>query len=41
MDGGVRVCEMRLLSWNVRGLGGLDKRKEVKKLVREKMPFVL
>jgi len=39
--GGVRVCEMRLLSWNVQGLGGLEKRKEVKELVREKMPFLL
>jgi len=41
VDGGVRVCEMRLLSWNVCGLGGLEKRKEVKELVREKVPFVL
>jgi hypothetical protein len=39
-DGGVMVCEMRLLSWNVRGLCGLEKRKEVKELVREKYPFV-
>ena len=41
VDGGVRMCEMRLLSWNVRGLGGLEKRKEVKDLVREKAPIVL
>ena len=40
-DAGGRVCEMRLLSWNVWGLGGLEKRKEVKGLVREKHPFVL
>jgi len=38
---GVRVCVMRLVSWNVRGLGGLEKRKEVKDLVKEKLPFVL
>jgi exonuclease III len=29
------------LSWNVRGLGGSEKRKEVKELVREKYHFVL
>jgi hypothetical protein len=40
-DGGVRMCEMRLLSRNVLGLGGFEKRKEVKELVREKYPFVL
>lgn len=38
---GVRVCAMRLLSWNVRGLGGLEKRKEVMELVKENMSFVL
>ncbi|KEH26260.1 hypothetical protein MTR_6g048650 [Medicago truncatula] len=27
---------MRIVSWNVRGLNGLEKRKEVKELVREK-----
>ncbi|XP_024628654.1 DNA-(apurinic or apyrimidinic site) endonuclease-like [Medicago truncatula] len=32
---------MRVVSWNVRGLGGLEKRKEVKELVKEKAPFVL
>jgi hypothetical protein len=32
---------MRIVSWNVRGLNGLEKRKEVKELVREKVPFVL
>jgi len=37
----VRVFAMRLLSWNVRGLGGAEKRKEVKELVRAKQPFVL
>jgi len=30
-----------MLSWNVRGLGGMEKRKEVKELVKEKYPFVL
>jgi len=38
---GVRVCVMSLVSWNVWGLGGWEKRKEVKDLVKEKLPFVL
>ena len=32
---------MKLVSWNVRGLGGLEKRKDVRKLVGEKKPFIL
>ena len=32
---------MRILSYNVRGLGGFEKRSEVKKLVSDKKPFVL
>ncbi|MCH82855.1 endonuclease/exonuclease/phosphatase family protein [Trifolium medium] len=32
---------MKIFSWNVRGLGGLEKRKEVKKLVGEQNPFIL
>jgi len=32
---------MKLLSWNVKGLGGADKKKEVSNLVREKKPFIL
>ena len=32
---------MKLISWNVRGLGGADKRKEVNLLVREHKPFIL
>ena len=32
---------MKLLSWNVRGLGGAGKRREVSSLVREKKPFIL
>jgi exonuclease III len=32
---------MKIVSWNVRGLGRVDKRNEVRKLVREKTPFVL
>ncbi|KAK2427386.1 hypothetical protein QL285_025969 [Trifolium repens] len=32
---------MKIVSWNVRGLGRLDKRKEVGKLVREKNPFIV
>jgi len=31
---------MKLISWNVRGLGGIEKRKEVSQLVREKRPFI-
>ena len=38
---GVRVCKMRIVSWNVCGLGGWEKRKEVKELMREKAPLVL
>lgn len=36
-----RVGVMKLISWNVRGLGGVEKRKEVHKLVGEKHPFIL
>jgi len=32
---------MQLLSWNVKGLGGAGKKKEVCNLVREKKPFIL
>lgn len=32
---------MKLISWNVRGLGGFEKRKEVRSLVLEKRPFIL
>jgi len=35
------VCAMRLISWNVRGLGALEKRREVRKLVGEKSPLIL
>jgi len=38
---GVRVCKMRIVSWNVHGLGGLEKRKEVKELVKDKVPLEL
>jgi hypothetical protein len=31
---------MKLISWNVRGLGGFEKRREVRQLVREKCPFI-
>jgi len=37
---GVRVCEMKVILWNVRGLGGFEKRKEVRALVQEKCPFI-
>lgn len=32
---------MKLLSWNVRGLGGYEKRKDVRALVRDKQPLIL
>jgi exonuclease III len=32
---------MRIISWNIRGLGGLVKKKEVKKLVGEKNPSIV
>jgi len=32
---------MKILSWNVRGLGGFEKRRKVCKLVREKQPFIV
>jgi exonuclease III len=37
----VWVCVMKIITWNVRGLGRLDKRKEVGKLVREKNTFIV
>jgi exonuclease III len=36
-----RVGLMRIISWNIRGLGGLAKRKEVQKLVGEKNPNIV
>jgi len=32
---------MKVVSWNVRGLGGFEKRKEVRSLVTEKRPWIL
>lgn len=32
---------MKIISWNVRGLGGFEKIKEACKLVREKCPYIL
>jgi exonuclease III len=32
---------MKLLSWNLRSLGGLEKRKEVRGLVNEKRPCIV
>jgi exonuclease III len=32
---------MKIISWNVRGLGGFEKRREVCQLVREKNPFIM
>lgn len=39
--GGGRVCQMKVVSWNVRRLGGSEKRKEVRDLVREKVSCVV
>jgi len=38
---GASVFEMKLVSWNVCGLGGFEKRKEVRTLVQDKKPFIL
>jgi exonuclease III len=35
------VVVMHVISWNVRGLGGSEKRREVSNMVREKNPFIL
>jgi hypothetical protein len=35
------VFLMRIISWNIRGLGGLAKRKEVRRLVGEKNPVIV
>jgi exonuclease III len=32
---------MKVVSWNVRGLGRVEKRKEVRNLVREKHPHIV
>jgi exonuclease III len=32
---------MKMISWNVRGLGGAEKRREVKRMVVEKSPYIL
>jgi len=38
-SGWVRV--MKLLSWNIRGLGSAEKRREVRLLVGEKVPWIV
>jgi len=35
------VIVMKLISWNIRGLGGFEKRRKVCQLVREKQQFIL
>ncbi|GAU23620.1 hypothetical protein TSUD_386090 [Trifolium subterraneum] len=35
------VCVMKIISWIVRGLGGLEKRNEVRKLVVDQNPFFI
>jgi len=37
----VRVLLMKILSWNVRGLGDVEKRREVRLFVGEKVSFIL
>ena len=37
----VGAFSMKLVSWNVRGLGNVEKRKEVRKLVEDKKPLIL
>jgi len=32
---------MKIISWNVRGLGSFEKKRDVCQLVREKKPFIL
>jgi hypothetical protein len=32
---------MKIISWNIRGLGGVEKRPEVRKLVSEKNPSIV
>jgi exonuclease III len=32
---------MKLVSWNVRGLGGPEKKREVRSLIKEKCPFIV
>ncbi|GAU44274.1 hypothetical protein TSUD_135150 [Trifolium subterraneum] len=36
-----KVCAMKIISWNIRGLGGLEKRKEVRKLVGDQYHILL
>jgi exonuclease III len=38
---GWRVVAMKIISYNVRGLGGFEKRAEVRRLVQEKNPYVV
>ena len=38
---GCRLVPMKIITYNVRGLGGFEKRSEVRRLVVEKKPFVL
>jgi len=37
----VGMFVMKLISWNVQGLGSVEKRREVRKLVEEKKPLIL
>jgi len=35
------VVVMKIISWNVRGLGGFEKRREVCQLITKKKPFIV
>jgi exonuclease III len=35
------VCVMKIISWNIRVLGGVEKRKEVRKLVEDQNPLLV
>jgi len=38
---GWRVVEMKIMSYNVRGLGGFEKRSEVRRFIQDKQPYVV
>ena len=38
---GWSLVEMKIISYNVRGLGGFDKREEFNRFIRVKHPFVV
>jgi len=38
---GRRVVEMKIISYNVRGLGGFEKKADVRRFLQDKCPFVV